>query len=503
MLNGIVDAYGQYAGSTWTGKVSTNADLTANKTAETAWLAAHPAPTDRDSYGAWSTGPKLTVTGYFHTGQYNGKWWLVAPNGHLFFSSALDSVTPSASTFVDQRSTMFQSLPSSTGSFADCYGTANAFKGPEASGVTFDFYQANLERKYGADWLNAWHTQTRGRLAAWGFNSIGNWSHPTCYKQDKTPYVCCAGVSGTFNKVASGHDTWGAMADPFDTRFATAAASRMHDAATLIGADPWCIGYFVDNELSWGDCSTNHYGLAFGALSQSASTSPAKTAFVAQLQTKYSTIAKLNTAWGTTFTSWTAMNAGFQAPATISAAMTTDLSAFELLFARKYFSTVAAVVRQADPHHLYLGCRFAGWTPEAIQASEENCDVTSVNFYGASIDPGLCTAIAKLNKPAIVGEYSFGATDHGLPWQGCAPGCNTQVNRGTAMQKYFTSVLTNHQFVGLHWYQYIDQPVSGRTWDGENGNLGFVDIADSPYTDLAAAAATAQHAIYATRNAAP
>jgi len=501
-LNGMVDAYGQYAGSTWAGKISTTADLAANKTAEDTWLTAHPVPTERDSYGAWSTGPKLTTTGYFHTAQYNGKWWLVAPNGHLFFSSALDSVTPSAETFVDKRSSMFQWLPATSDPLAAFYGTATAYKGPEASGVTYDFYQANLERKYGTGWLTAWQSQTRKRLASWGFNTIGNWSDPTFCKQDKTPYVFNAAITGTFNTVPSGQDWWGAMPDPFDARFASVASTKLHDAAYVVAGDPWCIGYFVDNELSWGDNAKNHYGLAYGALSQSNTTSPAKAAFLAQLVAKYSVITKLNTAWGTNFTAWSSMNAGFAAPTTISSGMASDMSAFLLSYARKYFTTIYTTLHKYDTHHLYLGCRFANWTPEAIQAAQETCDVTSVNCYASVVDPTVCAQLARWNKPAIVGEYGFGATDHGLPWAGCASSGGTQTSRGTSMQQYFNSVLTNHQFVGLHWYQYIDQPLTGRTWDGENGNLGFVDITDSPYSALTTAATTVQHSIYATRSAA-
>lgn len=35
--------------------------------------------------------------------------------------------------------------------------------------------------------------------------------------------------------------------------------------------------------------------------------------------------------------------------------------------------------------------------------------------------------------------------------------------------------------VGAHWFQYLDQPASGRLLDGENGHLGLVAITDMPY----------------------
>jgi len=36
--------------------------------------------------------------------------------------------------------------------------------------------------------------------------------------------------------------------------------------------------------------------------------------------------------------------------------------------------------------------------------------------------------------------------------------------------------------VGAQWFQYLDQPASGRLLDGENGHLGLVAITDVPYS---------------------
>jgi len=36
-------------------------------------------------------------------------------------------------------------------------------------------------------------------------------------------------------------------------------------------------------------------------------------------------------------------------------------------------------------------------------------------------------------------------------------------------------------FVGVHWFQYLDQPVTGRLLDGENGHFGLVGITDVPF----------------------
>jgi hypothetical protein len=53
---------------------------------------------------------------------------------------------------------------------------------------------------------------------------------------------------------------------------------------------------------------------------------------------------------------------------------------------------------------------------------------------------------------------------------------------------YLRAVVDNPDFVGAHWFQYIDEPLTGRTLDGENAHVGFVTVADLPYVDLVAAA---------------
>jgi hypothetical protein len=40
------------------------------------------------------------------------------------------------------------------------------------------------------------------------------------------------------------------------------------------------------------------------------------------------------------------------------------------------------------------------------------------------------------------------------------------------------------EIVGAHWFQYLDQPVTGRLLDGENGHIGLVGITDVPFTSF-------------------
>jgi agarase len=45
----------------------------------------------------------------------------------------------------------------------------------------------------------------------------------------------------------------------------------------------------------------------------------------------------------------------------------------------------------------------------------------------------------------------------------------------------------------------MDQPLTGRTLDGENYNIGFVTITDTPYPEMVAAARKTHGAMYRRR----
>lgn len=499
-FTGIVDKYGQPTATTAASTpVTSDSDFAVRNSAEQAWLAQNPAPADRDSYGGWANGPSLTPTGYFTTTQYNGKWWLVTPTGHLFFSAGIDSVIPTEPTMTQGRESMFQSLPASTDPLAANYGTVSwTPESPSGTSTTYDFYGANLQRKYGASPVSAWAATTTQRLKSWGFNTIG-WSDPTWLSQLHTPYTMMLSTYGTYNKVSTGGDVWGPIADPYDPAFVSTFTNNVSwQITSSIKNDPLCMGYFVDNELSWCNWQNSRYSLPWGVLQQTASSSPAKTAFISRLQTEYGTIGALNSAWGTSFASWSAANSPWTVQASPTSAAQADLSSLALAFARQYFTTIRGIVKAQDPNHLYLGCRFGTTTtPEATQAASESCDVVSFNVYGSSL-AAQANTFAALNKPVLIGEFHFGAVDTGMFGPGLVDGFN-QSGRASMYSNYISSALTIPSVVGCHWFEYADEPVAGRSFDGENFNIGFVDVTDTPYWPLVNAARTTNSSIYSVR----
>jgi hypothetical protein len=499
-LEGIVDEFGQYAKADWPGKLKSAAEFAVRRTQEEAELKAKPELPGRDRFGGWKRGPRLEATGFFRTEKVNGKWWLVDPDGYLFFSIGMDCVNYQADTIITGREYMFLWVPPKTDPLAKYFGhVSNVLMGPVKQGETFNFFAANLERKYGPNFAQTWFDVTLRRLKAWGFNTIANWSDWVLHRNGRVPYVATAHISGEHARISSGSDYWGRMHDPFDPKFAQSVSQSLAPLIARVKDDPWCIGYFVDNELSWGGWGDDggRYGLAYGALAESAQ-SPAKQAFLAQLKAKYGDIAKLNAAWGTDFPSWDALEAPFKPQQPLRASAHPDLGAFVKSLAARYFRTIRDELKKHDPNHLYLGCRFAWRTPEAVEASAEYCDVVSFNIYAPRVDPAAWSFLEKLGKPCIIGEFHFGALDRGMFHTGLVA-TESQKARAAMYKDYLRSVIDNPALVGCHWFQYVDQPLTGRPLDGENYNIGFITVTDTPYPEMVAAAKAVHREAYPRR----
>ena len=158
----FVDKYGQFMHDDWPGKIHSDEELAAQGKKEFAMLAAHPqSPVrDADKYGGWRGGPQLEATGRFRTEKLDGKWWLVDPEGRLFFALGVNAVRPDFPTGTSGRENYFAWLPEKDDpEFGRFYGkqrtpASHGFY-KDAANVpfdTFDFARANAFRKYGDEW---------------------------------------------------------------------------------------------------------------------------------------------------------------------------------------------------------------------------------------------------------------------------------------------------------------------------------------------------------------
>ena len=487
---GIVDRYGQFTRSRWPEKIATDDALRAAHARESS---VPVKVVGQDEYGGRPDVRNLHKTHWFHTQRVDGRWRLVTPDGHAFFSLGVNAVNADGGrSYVAGREFMFIGLPADSGEWAAFYGSGdNRSKDQAASqgigynhGRWFDFYAANLYRLDGKDWPGAWRARTLDRLQAWGFNTIGNWSDPALGRAHRLPYTRSINIAGNYANVATGFDWWGRMPDPFDPRFVQATEAAVAKASAGVRDDPWLLGYFADNELAWaGTGPQGRWGLALGTLAGDAK-SPAKQAFIAMLRKQYVAPETLSAAWGIALGSWRALDAtGFAAPAPDEAhpAIANDYRAWLRLYADTYFRTVADAIHRHDPHHLFLGGRFAVNTPEAVAACARYCDVVSFNVYADLPQHGFdVAAMHALDKPVLISEFHFGSDDRGPFGKGVVSVWN-EARRGEAYARFVAAAVANPDIVGVHWFQYVDQPVTGRLLDGENSHIGLVGITDIPF----------------------
>ncbi len=515
LYRGVVDRFGQFTREEWPGKVSSDEMLKQQAQDERERLKAG-SEAALDDFAGWKGGPEEEATGYFRTERRDGRWWLVTPVGSLFFSLGVGVIqTEAVATYIEGREHLFETLPSLDGPLARHFGEGNnAGDNPVgqarafARGRWFNFYTANLERKYGPDWKGVWPQVTLDRLRAWGFNTVANWSDAAVTQAKdsrgrRLPYVYSLWYGGEFARVGTAADWWGPMPDPFDPRFAQVVEQWLEPKLQERSSDPYLLGYFVDNELSWAmgrnsKKDRERFSLVYGVLQQRHK-SPAKAAWCAALKERY-TIGQLNDAWKTQFSSWENwLDEPFFPPEEIPEPMRSDFSAFSQAYAEKYFGTLADIIRRHDPNHLYLGARFSSFAKEHVQGCAAHCDVVSFNLYAPDLEgAGDWSFLEKVKKPVIVGEFHFGATDRGLFGAALIP-VGSQEERGKGYARYLHSLARHPSFVGAHWFQYIDQPLTGRLFDGENYNVGFVSVADTPYPELTRAATAANSEVYRLR----
>ncbi len=486
----FIDVYGQFKHKEWPGKTHSDEDLKKAIETERADLATHPGPDGWNKYGGWAKGPQQKATGRFRVEKINGKWWMVDPEGCLWWSHGPVRVTSSSAvTPLDGREFYFTDLPKSGSPFALFYTTRDALLWPYyvARGIqrTYDFSSANAFRKYGTDWQARYADLAHQRLRSWGMNTIANSSDKGICLQRRTPY--CDRFELKSPDIEGAHLGWWRFKDPFHPEFRASFRRQLEQRKEELN-DPWCFGFFVDNEISWGD----ETALADWTL-QSPATQPAKVEMIRRLKEKYGSIAKLNEAWKTNYVDWEALLQSQQKP---PAGAKDDRVAFTAAVTEAYFKNIRDEFKAVAPNTLYMGCRFAGSTKAAVQIGAKYCDVISYNIYRHTLDDFKLPA--GVDKPVMIGEFHFGALDRGMFHPSLIEVAN-QAARGKAYAAYITSALRHPNFVGAHWHQFGEQPTTGR-FDGENLQNGFLDVCDTPYPETIAGIREVGYRLYEIRS---
>lgn len=460
----LVDRYGQLKHKNWDGKIKDDQGLKNALSKETFQKA------EQSKYMGIKSGVKFEAKGVFYVKKHHQRWILVDPEGYPFYSMGVNAVVFSNATPYTDRKHWFEIGENQTfiqtSSIKPVYGY---YKGKKVDEI--DFLKWNLFRKYGSDYENKIVSQTLSRFRSWGVNTIGAWSDERLYGK-KIPYtVILHPWSPTLN-ASQGH--YGSLPDVFDDQFPQQIEASIKELRPELIKDEYCIGILIHNELPWGD-ATN---IAYWVLG-SYGYQPAKKVFVDELKTKYGTIEKLNQTWKSQLISWDKLLEGPFSPEYRFASK--DLLDFSHKFAERYFSVCRNAVNKLAPGRLYLGCRFAQNNEVVSDAASKYCDVVSVNLYYPSNTIGEyhLPGKAKAEVPMMITEFHFGAKDRSYA-RGLR-GAETLEERSKMVREYVKACIDHPGMVGTHWFQMYDQPVTGRVLDGENYQVGLLDITDTPY----------------------
>jgi hypothetical protein len=432
----VIDEYGQYMHADWAGKARSVTELVRDWSAEQRMLAPKRATGCR--YGGFAP-DRRRASGFFRVEKIADRWWLIDPEGCRFWSAGVNGAgADPPRTPIIGRDKLFASIP-----------TRAQFPAPGADPDPLrdpvSFYIANLERRFGEDWHTAEAQLTAHRMRAWGLNTA--YGPQLNDALDATPTLRQAYVY----PLRGWQQVEGAIMGMPDV-YAPAFAQRVErEAARQLAArkdDPWMIGYFIGNEPPW---PARESELVDRVLAGSPSA----------LQQRF----KAELARGDT---------PQKRKELVHAAFT------------RYLEIVNAAVKRADPNHLNLGIRFGGTPPDDVIALARGFDVYSMNKYRWAPPKDFIDRVYAITRlPILIGEFHFG-----VPGRGLAPGLVqtvSQAERGVAYSYYVEHAAAHPAIVGAHWYQWIDEPVTGRR-DGENYNIGWIDVTDRPYPELVAAA---------------
>lgn len=418
----LVDKFGQWVHEDWPGKAKSLEGLQSDWKAEKE--SATPGEFGWCEYGGYKN-TQAKGTGFFRVEEVNGRWWFVDPDGHLFFSTSSTCMgAGSGDARWKGRENYYEELPP-----ANLEGGRRSPAG---------FYGWNLARRHGTNAPREWAEFALQRMSSWGLNTIGNWSDPVLWDMHKKAYQVNLGGWGMQGGYLG-------MPDVYSEEFARVAD---RDAAAQCAPrknDPWLLGYFIANEPPW----------------------PGRESLVVDmiLEGKASAIQK-------------------EAKVFLADGDTPQKRKLFIYAAfRKFLDVTMAAIRKHDPNHLILGLRFGGEVPpmEMLDACKV-FDVYSMNVYSTSVSAKNMQAIYDvLHRPILVGEFHFG-----MPGRGLAAGLvqtRDLAERGTAYRYYVEQAAAFPAFIGSSWFQWVDQPATGRM-DGENYNIGLVDVTDRPYKDM-------------------
>ena len=106
----------------------------------------------------------VRATGFFRVEKIDNIWWIVDPEGYLFFSTGATGIGPrSEFARVQGREYIYKELPPADITVAGQASTTSHTR------TNYSFYSWNLFRRFGADWYQKWMDMTALRMGKLGF----------------------------------------------------------------------------------------------------------------------------------------------------------------------------------------------------------------------------------------------------------------------------------------------------------------------------------------------
>jgi len=286
-------------------------------------------------------------------------------------------------------------------------------------------------------------------MTGWGLNTVGNWSSLRESNDGRRKaYVA------TFRSPRTQPSFLG-MPDVYGEEFARSLDQAAQRQCEPIRDDPWLIGTFIGNEPPWPGRESELVDMFLNG--PDTATRTKLRAYLAEGDTEERREQFVHTMF------------------------------------ERYLDLINAAIEKYDSNHLNLGIRFGGSPPEAVCRMAKKFDVCSINVYEYEPTRQLKRTFALAGRPIVIGEFHFGVPANGLS-AGLVQTKN-QSERAAGYRYYVEQAMALPYFLGAHWFQWQDQSALGRM-DGENYNIGLVDVTNRPYPEMVQALAATHKVLY-------
>ena len=176
-----------------------------------------------------------------------------------------------------------------------------------------------------------------------------------------------------------------------------------------------------------------------------------------------------------------------------------DIETLREYYADRYYEFIYRTVKDIDPNHLYFGSWIVpGWWVNASdwRLMAAHLDVMGYDRYAPAFEDELLRRLViSIGKPVFLGEFSFPPSYSLMRGFEAYPDASARddADAGAQYRTTLEAAARNPWCVGVAWFEYRDEPVSGRGLprgtgvrlvEGEDYAFGMVDVADRPKYEL-------------------